>query len=167
MKTPRKCGDCTFCCTFMTVTELSKNVGVTCELVCESGCSVHEKKPAECGSYLCWWRDPYNKFELREDDRPDKIGLSFHVERDLRHGGVVICARVDSPRRVQVGRSRKLIEKVSKTYGAVAVTHGINEGWIFRHGVLVEHAFRDELGLATYDDDHHSEAVQRWITSDK
>jgi hypothetical protein len=73
----RPCGDCTACCTVMAVDEIDKPLGVECQHVCASGCSVYATRPAGCRDFNCIWR--YGL--LGAAHRPDKLGIVFDVSR--------------------------------------------------------------------------------------
>jgi hypothetical protein len=72
----RECGPCTACCTILGVAELHKPVYVTCQHVCEQGCSIYNARPQTCRDWSCDWK---NGFVPGEDRRPDKLGIIFDL----------------------------------------------------------------------------------------
>lgn len=76
----RSCGECTACCTVLSVQELNKMRHQACEHVCKSGCEIYEKRPKECKNFKCAWLNDANIDVLNEDDRPDKLGILIWSE---------------------------------------------------------------------------------------
>ena len=68
-----KCGECTECCHSLGVNEdsIKYDFGSSCEHVCSTGCSVYNKRPVTCQSFLC----SYRKLNLNEKYRPDRYGM--------------------------------------------------------------------------------------------
>lgn len=74
----RQCGDCQACCTAVGVNELGKPSNFKCEHQFEKGCKVYGKHPESCKTYKCIWLEG----ELDFADRPDQLGVVFHVHED-------------------------------------------------------------------------------------
>lgn len=74
----RECGDCRACCTLKSIKDLDpvKPAGEACSLLCASGCSIHEAKPATCRQYFCGYRIGLGD----EGSRPDRCGALADVE---------------------------------------------------------------------------------------
>jgi len=68
----RHCGECTACCTVLTVAELDKPGGEPCPHAVQ-GCSIYDRRPKACRDYQCLWRAGIGSLE----QRPDRIGIVF------------------------------------------------------------------------------------------
>ena len=70
----RACGDCTACCTVLTVDtpDFAKPAGTPCVHLSEQGCGIHAIRPHICRTWFCAWR---RVARLPEDARPDRSGL--------------------------------------------------------------------------------------------
>lgn len=70
----RDCGDCTVCCTVLTVDspDFSKPAGVPCVHLGAQGCSIHAVRPHICRTWFCAWR---RVAAMPEEARPDRSGL--------------------------------------------------------------------------------------------
>ncbi|MEP9361286.1 YkgJ family cysteine cluster protein [Sphingomonas sp. KR3-1] len=82
----RACGDCTACCTVLTVNspDFRKPGGEPCQYLAAHGCGIHAERPAICRSWFCVWR---RVAALPDDARPDRSGLlvSLNFEREPRN----------------------------------------------------------------------------------
>ena len=77
----RDCGDCTVCCTVMTINkpEIQKQSGVTCRHCKETGCAIYDSRPPICRAWFCAWRT----VEIFDDSwRPDRSGVMPYVETE-------------------------------------------------------------------------------------
>jgi hypothetical protein len=77
---PRSCGECHGCCSGPEIAELGKRQFETCahlEALPSGGlgCGIYEARPESCRRYLCLWLA--HPELLREDERPDRIGVYF------------------------------------------------------------------------------------------
>ncbi|MGY2736171.1 YkgJ family cysteine cluster protein [Sphingomonas sp. UYP23] len=70
----RSCGDCTACCTVLTVNtpEFSKPAGTPCVHLGAHGCGIHAVRPRICRTWFCAWR---RVAAMPEGARPDRSGL--------------------------------------------------------------------------------------------
>lgn len=70
----RACGDCTVCCTVLTVNspDFAKPAGVPCRHLTTQGCGIHPVRPTICRTWFCAWR---RVAELPDAARPDRSGL--------------------------------------------------------------------------------------------
>lgn len=70
----RSCGDCTACCTELTVDtpEFAKPAGTPCVHLSGQGCGIHAVRPRICRTWFCAWR---RVASLPDDARPDRSGL--------------------------------------------------------------------------------------------
>lgn len=77
----RDCGDCTVCCTVMTIDkpEIQKKSGVTCKHCTAGGCAIYETRFPICKGYYCAWR---NVDIFSDEWRPDKSGVMPYVETE-------------------------------------------------------------------------------------
>lgn len=96
----RECGDCTACCTVLTVATpgFSKPAGTPCIHLARSGCSIHAERPHICRTWYCGWR---RIAELPDGARPDRSGMlvSLDFVREPRNcfEGVSIMVRTLGP----------------------------------------------------------------------
>jgi hypothetical protein len=74
----RDCGDCTACCTVLTVDtpDFKKPAGTPCENLTSRGCSIHDVRPHICRTWFCAWR---RVAALPDEARPDRSGLLVSV----------------------------------------------------------------------------------------
>ncbi len=74
----RVCGDCTTCCTVLTVDtpDFSKPAGTPCANLCAAGCSIHDVRPPICRTWFCAWR---RVATMPDAARPDRSGLLVSV----------------------------------------------------------------------------------------
>ncbi|MEH3039057.1 MAG: YkgJ family cysteine cluster protein [Sphingomonas paucimobilis] len=70
----RDCGDCTACCTHLTVNspDFAKPAGVPCSHLTQGGCGIHAVRPRICRTWFCVWR---RRADLPDAARPDRSGL--------------------------------------------------------------------------------------------
>ena len=70
----RECGDCTACCTELTVNtpEFAKPAGAPCVHLSGQGCGIHAVRPRICRTWFCAWR---RVASLPDEARPDRSGL--------------------------------------------------------------------------------------------
>ena len=70
----RACGDCTACCTVLTVDtpDFAKPAGTPCVHLCAEGCGIHAVRPLICRTWFCGWRRVAN---MPDAARPDRSGL--------------------------------------------------------------------------------------------
>jgi len=82
----RACGDCTACCTVLTVDtpDFKKPAGTPCVHLAEHGCGIHAVRPHICRTWFCGWR---RVAALPEGARPDRSGLlvSLNFVREPRN----------------------------------------------------------------------------------
>lgn len=82
----RECGDCTVCCTVMSVEDVTE-ANTPCKNQCEAGCAVYEDRPHPCKVYSCYWRLGCGP----EEARPDRCGV--HVDMAKSPHGVLAYVR--------------------------------------------------------------------------
>jgi Fe-S-cluster containining protein len=70
----RDCGDCTVCCTVLTVDspDFKKPAGTPCVHLGPGGCGIHAVRPHICRTWFCAWRRVAG---MPEEARPDRSGL--------------------------------------------------------------------------------------------
>jgi hypothetical protein len=71
----RACGECTACCTAISVHELKKNAAVPCKHLCARGCGIYEQRPASCAHYECLWLSGVTP----EGWQPKKYGIILDI----------------------------------------------------------------------------------------
>lgn len=88
---PKSCGECSACCVVFAVPQIRKPTNTPCRHLCANGCGIynHPDKPKICSEYKCMWlanRMPaaIRKLFQSEDTRPDKLGVMFHWDGDIR-----------------------------------------------------------------------------------
>jgi len=55
----KACGECSFCCKVLEITELTKSAGKLCEHCLNSGsggCGIYASRPQVCHDYECLWK---------------------------------------------------------------------------------------------------------------
>ena len=101
----RRCGDCTACCTALSVKDMGLAEGQKCQHEKRhGGCAIYNDRPDGCRSFECLWLQG----GLSAKDRPDKIGAIFSANADgdkLQ----VFELRADAAKR---GRAHMWIEKI-------------------------------------------------------
>lgn len=111
---PRSCGPCRLCCLVMAVPEIHKPKGEWCRHACATGCGIYAERPQPCRDFECaWLTDPEGAL-LREEDRPDRVGVVFwglRSEPDGETRELWITAALH-PRQVRE-RGERLIERVA------------------------------------------------------
>jgi len=77
LKLITKCGDCTACCTHLTIGEpLNKPAGIDCPNLINNQCSIYKDRPQCCKDFECvWFRG--GVLDRSEAYRPDNLGLLF------------------------------------------------------------------------------------------
>lgn len=94
----RACGDCTACCTILTVDtpDFRKPPGIPCVHLGAQGCSIHAERPPICRTWFCAWR---RVARLPDAARPDQSGIlvSLDFVREPRNcfEGVSIMVRME------------------------------------------------------------------------
>jgi hypothetical protein len=71
----RSCGECTACCTVLSVAEIRKPMRWACEYVQCGGCRIYDKRPPACRDFNCLWLR--GAIAGDESHRPDKLGVMF------------------------------------------------------------------------------------------
>lgn len=69
------CGDCTLCCTLMSVAELKKPCDVACSHIAKGvGCAIYADRPPSCRNFACAWLQDQGEHRgvMRRELRPDK-----------------------------------------------------------------------------------------------
>ncbi|WHO38000.1 YkgJ family cysteine cluster protein [Sphingobium sp. AP49] len=93
----RTCGDCTICCTILTVDtpDFKKSAGTPCAHLTGHGCGIHAVRPHICRTWFCAWRRVAG---IAEEARPDRSGIlvSLDFVREPRNcfEGVSIMVRL-------------------------------------------------------------------------
>src|SRR5262245_34014265 len=79
----RTCGECTACCTVLTVAELSKKAYEGCAHEGDKCCAIYAQRPGSCREFECLYLAGY--IEGDERRRPDRLGLMlrFSDENDV------------------------------------------------------------------------------------
>ena len=87
----RSCDGCTLCCKVIGVHEFAKPRGVWCtHCKIDSGCMIHETRPAVCRAYSCRFLLDRS---LDESWRPSRSGLVINADRSR----IVVYVDPDRP----------------------------------------------------------------------
>ena len=88
----RPCGDCSVCCTHMTIDtpSFAKVAGVACEHCLSPGCGIYETRYDICRTYRCGWK---HAAWLPEAMRPDRSGVVIDF-RETEAPGYELEARL-------------------------------------------------------------------------
>ena len=70
---PRRCRDCSECCTALVVDDVPTDAFERCKHQCARGCSIYAKRPKPCADFECNWLLGLGG----NGDRPDKSGVVF------------------------------------------------------------------------------------------
>jgi hypothetical protein len=98
MNTPRHCGSCSACCTFLRIDsrpgfstrfdtgeDIAKAAGEPCRYLGPQGCSIYEVRPIVCRRFRCRWLDYHKDFS----ENPLKAGYFggrntiFYIDKKL------------------------------------------------------------------------------------
>lgn len=111
----RECGDCTACCTVLTVDtpDFSKPGGVPCRHLTPRGCGIHPVRPHICRTWFCAWR---RVAAMPEEGRPDRSGLlvSLNFVREPRNclEGVSLNVRTFDDRTIDKDIAAAILDSV-------------------------------------------------------
>tara|TARA_A200000113_G_scaffold213128_1_gene215267 strand:+ start:385 stop:843 length:459 start_codon:yes stop_codon:yes gene_type:complete len=120
--TESRCGDCTVCCEIMGFTgqwasadryneadKLGVDYGAwnTCNKLCDTGCSIQNKKPQICDEFFC----SYIEYDLEDHYRPKDCGFVAHVQK---WDGAVGILSMDKtlPPDIQYNNNKKLLDNL-------------------------------------------------------
>jgi hypothetical protein len=89
----KECGECSLCCTLLTVKDIDKSAGVVCNY-CTEKCDIYETRPQGCRDFNCAY--------VQMDDvniamRPDKCGVVFEKINNTLVLGVLDPSRNTYP----------------------------------------------------------------------
>jgi Fe-S-cluster containining protein len=147
----RACGECTACCTAVSVEELDKGQNVRCQhLSSTSGCAIYQDRPASCRKYNCLWL----KGELPEKYRPDKSGVVFSWG-DSPNGKAALIANLLS-KDIPWERADYLAAKIFTKYERALLVIQTSDSWIQlgttitaqRQGLNATRQLKDNVFLA-------------------
>lgn len=109
----RTCGECTACCTAISVYEFRKKSGVRCENECGSGCGIYASRPQSCRDYSCLWLSGF--IEGDERRRPDQLGLVFDTS-PIKTGGQLVWAHETRPGASREPAAQYLLGRLEKRF---------------------------------------------------
>lgn len=76
----KACGECSFCCKVLEITELDKPAGDWCQhCQGQSGCGIYATRPDICRDYICLWKGERG---LSARLRPDHVGALLMDDPD-------------------------------------------------------------------------------------
>ena len=124
----RVCGDCTICCTVLTVDtpDFKKPAGTHCKHLARHGCSIHAVRPHICRTWFCAWR---RMADIPEEARPDRSGIlvSLDFVREPRNcfEGVSIMVRLlPGSEAIENGMAGAILDRVCDDLVPVWFTDG-------------------------------------------
>ena len=111
-KRKRSCGECTECCTALSVTEIHKPAMEPCVHQDGKGCDIYPERPQSCRHFRCGWLDG----EGPPDMRPDRLGVVIWLGdtmmgqtvymQETREGAFPLQADGDDPLGELIAKSR-------------------------------------------------------------
>lgn len=76
----KACGECSFCCKVLEITEFTKPAGAWCEHCRkDGGCGVYATRPTVCRDYECLWKGDRG---MSAQLRPDRVGAILMEDPD-------------------------------------------------------------------------------------
>jgi hypothetical protein len=75
----KACGECSFCCKVLEITELAKPAGKLCEHCVSPGCGIYPARPKVCREYDCLWKGDRS---MSPRLRPDHTGTLLMEDPD-------------------------------------------------------------------------------------
>lgn len=76
----KACGECSFCCKVLEITETTKPAGTWCEHCHKGGgCGVYATRPDVCRDYECLWKSDRG---MSSQLRPDRVGAILMEDPD-------------------------------------------------------------------------------------
>jgi hypothetical protein len=90
----RKCGDCSLCCSLLSIEEIEKPANVWCQHCQpgEGGCSIYADRPLACRTYACQWL--INPATMGDEWRPTRAKMVVTYQRRT-DGGYFLSVDVD------------------------------------------------------------------------
>lgn len=138
----RSCGECTLCCYFQRINEVSSPEYSMCQH-CENGCKIYETRPSACKAFECLWiRQP----QIPETLRPDKCGVMFELpEGSVSYVGHIV-ENHDGFKTPEVG---VLIRKINAAGNSVVLYNNVTGEQYFAlsENMTVEQV-REDIGHA-------------------
>lgn len=127
----RACGDCTACCTVLTVDtpEFRKAGGTPCVNLTPNGCGIHPTRPHICRTWFCGWR----RTETMPDQaRPDRSGLivSLNFERSPRNcfeGVSIIVRTINAGQAIDKSMAAAVLDSLCDGFVPVWFSDGTNK----------------------------------------
>lgn len=119
--TENRCGDCTVCCEIMGFTGQFKvydryneaeKLGVdygpwsTCNKLCDTGCSIQEKKPRICDEFFC----SFIEHDLEPEYRPKEWGFVGHIQPADGVFGILSMDKTLPPE-IQYNNNKQMIDQ--------------------------------------------------------
>ena len=134
----RSCDGCSECCTTHEVVfddgTPTKQVGQRCSYLTESdGCSIYDKRPQSCRSYVCLWASGLIPPHLK----PDKVFAVLTVAENII---VVKETKTDAHRR---GALRKFLSSMIEKGVLVAIDYGKLDDFTDLHTLTIYN--RDDM----------------------
>jgi len=112
----RTCGDCTACCTVLTVDtpDFKKPAGTPCVHLAQQGCGIHAVRPHICRTWFCAWR---RIAEMPDEARPDQSGLLVslnfvHEPRNCFEGVSINVRKLQGSNAIETGMAKIILDSL-------------------------------------------------------
>lgn len=112
----RACGDCTACCTVLTVDtpDFKKPAGAPCIHLASQGCGIHAVRPHICRTWFCGWRRIAG---LPDDARPDRSGIVVSLDfvrepRNCFEGVSVMVRMLPGSKAIENGMAGAILDRL-------------------------------------------------------
>jgi hypothetical protein len=130
------------------VQAIGKPMYVHCPHQCNKGCDIYDSRPSECASFKCQWL--YGR--LREQQRPDKLGLMFTVNVELEgKPTLLICeTRKGAAEEYGVDKLSYLIDKLNLGLPIAFIPYGCQMPLVWPVDPQFEYPFPADFGEDCY-----------------
>ncbi|MBS89363.1 MAG: YkgJ family cysteine cluster protein [Sphingobium sp.] len=124
----RDCGDCTICCTVLTVdtSDFQKPAGKSCPQLTAQGCSIHAVRPHICRTWFCAWR---RIADMPDEARPDLSGILVSLDfvrqpRNCFEGVSILVRLLPGSDAIENGIARSILDRLCDRLVPVWFTDG-------------------------------------------
>jgi len=138
----RDCGDCTACCTALTVDtpDFKKPAGTPCTHLGPQGCSIHPARPHICRTWFCLWR---RVAAMPDEARPDRSGLLVSLNfvrepRNLFEGVSVNIRKLAGSDAIETGMAGAILDLLCNQLVAVWFSDGSQKMLMHPHNEVAQ-----------------------------
>tara|TARA_R110000787_G_scaffold32357_14_gene85491 strand:- start:2381 stop:2941 length:561 start_codon:yes stop_codon:yes gene_type:complete len=124
----RACGDCTACCTVLTVDtpDFAKPAGTPCVHLGSQGCSIHAVRPHICRTWFCAWRRIAG---IPDAARPDQSGILVSLDfvrnpRNCFEGVSIMVRMAPGSKAIENGMAQTILDSLCDGLVPVWFTDG-------------------------------------------